>query len=92
MKQSPSPDRLGKAQKLRIRRLYMALAAYGVVLAAVYISIFIGLGSMSLEVFGLFIIISMVGNAFFHYLFKTDKNLAFNDPSLTLLQMLFSVC
>ena len=70
----------------------LSLTAYGVVVIAAYLCRFIGYGSIKPGIFTLFIAIAIIGNALFYYLFKTNKNLKFKDPSLTLIQMIFGFC
>ncbi len=82
--------KLEKAQKTRLQRLFMAMVGYGVVLLAVYLAQYIGLGSVPLLAYQIFCGTAMVGNAFFYLLFKTKRNLRFKDQSLTSVQMIYS--
>ena len=68
----------------------MAVITYGLVTFASFLTQQIGLGKMSPSQWAVFILIALLGNGFFLYLFLTNKNLRFKDPSLTKEQIVFS--
>ena len=75
------------AQALRIRRFFIALAAYGLWLILILYSHYLGLIRLSISwtviLFGGLIVINVI----FYILFRTGLNKKFPDPSLTVPQM-----
>ncbi len=68
----------------------MAVVTYALVTLASFLIQEIGLGKMSPLQWAVFLLIALLGNGFFLYLFLTNKNLRFRDPSLTKEQIIFS--
>ncbi|HYA13687.1 MAG TPA: hypothetical protein VEF33_05040 [Syntrophales bacterium] len=83
-------DALRQMQQLRMQRLGMAVATYSLTILATAIVSRLGLGEMSTEYWELFIGLVLFGNAVFFFLFYTNNNLRFSDPSLTREQIIYS--
>ncbi|MBT8352169.1 MAG: hypothetical protein KJO26_13185 [Deltaproteobacteria bacterium] len=79
-----------KKQRLRLQRFGMALATYAVVILATALIIRLGLGKMSTIQWATFIGLGVIGNTVFFFLFYTNTNLRFSDPSLTVPQIVYS--
>ncbi|MBT8339885.1 MAG: response regulator [Desulfatitalea sp.] len=82
--------RVVKAQRLRVKRWLIGVVAYAIVMVAIYISRFIGMGTLQPRIFLVFLLLAVVANALVFISLKTNFNLRFKDPSLTLAQMIFS--
>ena len=76
-------------QALRIRRLFMAFAAYILCSSLAYVSYLAGFSEWQ-AVFGLMIITPSI-NITLYILFRTGLNLRMADPSLTLVQMCMAI-
>ncbi|MCB1045158.1 MAG: hypothetical protein KDC35_19605 [Acidobacteria bacterium] len=77
-------------QKLRIRRWMMGLGAYAINLSFVKMAEIIELDTMPKPAFVLMITTVIAWNALIYLAFRTNFNLRFTDPSMTLIQMSFS--
>lgn len=78
------------AQRLRIQRWSMGLGTYGLNVIAVFILQSIELDSMPRAAFYMLIALAVVGNLTFYAILRSGFNLRFEDPSLTLMQIVFS--
>jgi diguanylate cyclase (GGDEF)-like protein len=78
----PKEDR---KQALRIRRFFMAAAAYAFCASLAYVSYLAGF--MEWQAIAGFLIFIPIFNIFLYIFFRTDLNLKMADPSLTVLQM-----
>ncbi len=77
-------------QTLRIKRFMMAAASYVMWLALSYLCVYQGLARAPLGVFFVSTMIIIVLNTGIYFIFRTGLNKRFNDPSLTLLQMMIA--
>lgn len=71
-------------------RWAIGLGAYGTGLAAICAADLLGIDSMPPGIFVLFFALAAFGNFVFGFLIKSNLNLKFRDPSLTLAQMIYS--
>ncbi len=81
---------LNRAQRLRLKRFSMALATYGMAVFVTFLVTHLGLGSLTVSQWALFLGVAFFGNGIFFLLFASGLNLRFQDPSLTWLQIVFS--
>ena len=79
-----------RAQQIRLRRFGMAGATYLVVIVAAFLVTRLGLGSMTGAQWVAYIGLGLIGNVVFFFLFYTNVNLRFSDPSLTWEQIVYS--
>ena len=83
-------ETLRRAQQLRLQRLYLGYLAWGVVLTAMSITKLADLHPMPWPAIWALVILIVTGNALFYFIIKTNRNLSFQDPSLTWLQVVYS--
>ncbi|MGE5451805.1 MAG: response regulator [Acidobacteriota bacterium] len=76
-------------QRLRLRRLLLALVAYSIPLLMILIGWSLGL--IRVEALYWFMVVPVIVNVVFYTLIKTGWNLRARDPSLTMWQMLGSL-
>jgi hypothetical protein len=81
---------MNNSQKLRLRRFGMAMATYAIVILAIILITRLGLGEMNTAQWATFLGLPLIANALFFYLFYTNANLRFSDPSLTREQIVCS--
>lgn len=75
-------------QRLRVKRLIISVLSQGIVLGLLATAlVFDLLSDVSIEQYLLFTLTAVVTQTVFWLIFKTNLNLRFNDPSLTLVQM-----
>ena len=79
-----------EAQQLRLQRLSMAVATYGVVILATFLVTRLGLGRLSIIQWGIYIGSAVLINGILFLLFRSGLNLRFSDPSLTREQLVLS--
>ena len=77
-------------QRLRLRRLVMAMVTYAVVILATFLTTLLGLGKMNTTQWTIFIGLGLLGNSLFFVIFYTNANLHFSDSSLTREQIVYS--
>ncbi len=83
-------EALRQIQQLRMQRFGMALATYALVILATVIVSRLELGEMTSKHWELYIGLALFGNTVFFFLFYTNNNLRFSDPSLTREQIIYS--
>ena len=71
------------SQKLRLRRFGIAVATYAIVILAIALITLLGLGEMNTAQWATFIGLPLIVNTLFFFLFYTNTNLRFSEPSLT---------
>ncbi|MDA8138798.1 MAG: hypothetical protein M0036_09110 [Desulfobacteraceae bacterium] len=80
-----------KAQQgLRLKRHAMAMATYGVIILALYVTSSFGFEQLSPLHWWIGLGLTFSGNAIFFFLIISNRNLGFKDPSLTWIQILFA--
>jgi hypothetical protein len=83
-------ESLQRAQQLRIQRLYLGYLAWVFVVTAVFITKLADLHPMPWPAIWVHLSLIVFGNTLFYILLKTNRNLSFQDPSLTWLQLVYS--
>jgi hypothetical protein len=81
---------LNNSQKLRLRRFGIAIVTYAVVILATALISLLDLGDMNTAQWVAFIGMPLVVNTLFFFLFYTNTNLRFSEPSLTREQIVCS--
>jgi len=82
----------GKEQRVRFQRFGMAATTYGLVSLAAFLVTRLGLGQMTPSQWAFFFGLGLFINCIFFFLFWTNANLRFSDPSLTREQIVCSAC
>lgn len=79
-----------QAQRIRLTRLYMAIATYVMIVTTTCIISELSYSRMPVWAMVFFIGYGVIGNAIFFILIRSGLNLRFKDPSLTIHQLIFS--
>lgn len=85
-----SQSNIERAQRLRLSRLYMAIATYAMIILAAFLVSQLSLGHMPFWGIAVFIGYAILTNTIFFILIRSGRNLRFKDPSLTLPQLVLS--
>jgi protein-S-isoprenylcysteine O-methyltransferase Ste14 len=79
-----------KAQRVRLKRFYIAVATYVVAILATFLITLLGIGELNVSQWATFIGLCLFGISLFFVLFHTGANLRFSEPSLTREQIVYS--
>lgn len=77
-------------QQLRLRRFGMSVATYAVAFLATFLITFLGIGDLSAARWSLLMLLCLFGISLFFFMFHTNMNLRFSEPSLTREQIVYS--
>ncbi len=80
----------GRAQRIRLTRLYMAIATYCMIVLITCLISELSYWRMPYWAMAVFISYGIIGNTLFFILIRSGLNLRFKDPSLTLQQLVFA--
>lgn len=80
----------GRAQRIRLTRLYMAIATYFMIVTITCLISELSYWRMPVWAMVFFISYGIIGNAIFFILIRSGLNLRFKDPSLTQQQLIFA--